>query len=180
MKEIISPSGSADLPMIFEIINESARAYKGVIPADRWHEPYMPMAELISEISKGVKFYGYYASDRLAGVMGIQDVKDVTLIRHAYVRTEYRSQGIGRKLLTHLNQLTGRPVLIGTWKAATWAIRFYEKNGFVLLGDDETNRLLKTYWTVSDRQIEESIVLADHRWRDYANHSAAPAPGAVH
>ena len=169
MKEIISPCGSADLPMIFEIINESAQAYKGVIPADRWHEPYMPMAELVSEISKGVRFYGYCAGDRLVGVMGVQDVKDVTLIRHAYVRTECRSQGIGGKLLTHLNQVTARPVLIGTWKAATWAIRFYEKNGFVLLGEDEKNRLLKIYWTVPERQIEESIVLAYQRWRDYAS-----------
>ncbi len=167
MKETISPCGSKDLPIIFEIINESAHAYKGVIPADRWHEPYMPMAELVSEISKGVKFYGYFAGDRLVGVMGVQDVKDVTLIRHAYVRTKCRSQGIGGKLLTYLNQLTSRPVLIGTWKAATWAIRFYEKNGFVLLGDDEKNRLLKIYWTVPDRQVKESIVLADHRWRDY-------------
>ena len=117
----ISLCGSADLPTIIEIINESALAYKEVIPADRWHEPYMPMAELISEIGKGIRFYGYGAGDRLVGVMGIQDVKDVTLIRHAYVRTECRGQGIGRKLLTYLNQLTDRPVLIGTWKAATWA-----------------------------------------------------------
>ncbi len=174
MKEIISLCGSADVPMIFEIINESALAYKGVIPADRWHGPYMPMAELVSEIGKGVKFYGYYTSDRLTGVMGIQDVKDVTLSRHAYVRTEYRSQGIGGKLLTHLNQLTRRPVLIGTWKAAAWAIRFYEKNGFVLVGDDEKNRLLKIYWTVPDRQIEESIVLADQRWRDYSRGMIEP------
>ncbi len=101
--------------------------------------------------------------------MGIQDVKDVTLIRHAYVRPECRGQGIGRKLLTYLNQLTGRPVLVGTWKAASWAIRFYEKNGFVLLPDDEKNRLLKIYWTVPDRQIEESVVLADRRWHDHAN-----------
>jgi len=168
MKEI-SIFDSADLPTVLEIINESALAYKGVIPTDRWHEPYMPMAELLSEISKGVRFYVYCAGDGLAGVMGIQDVKDVTLIRHAYVRPECRGQGIGRKLLTYLNQLTGRPVLVGTWKAASWAIRFYEKNGFVLLPDDEKNRLLKIYWTVPDRQIEESVVLADRRWHDHAN-----------
>jgi GNAT superfamily N-acetyltransferase len=157
MKEIVL-CGSADLPIIFEIINESALVYKGVIPADRWHEPYMPMSELLSEIGKGIRFYGYGIGDRLAGVMGIQDVKDVTLIRHAYVRTECRGQGIGRKLLAHLNRLTDRPVLIGTWKAATWAIRFYEKSGFALMGDDEKNRLLKIYWNVPDRQIEESVV----------------------
>ena len=162
----ISLSESADLPAIYEIINESALAYKGVIPADRWHEPYMPREELESEIGKGVRFYCYRAADGVLGVMGIQDVKDVTLIRHAYVRTQFRSQGIGRELLAHLNQLTNRPVLIGTWKAATWAVRFYEKNGFMLVSEAEKNRLLKIYWTVPDRQIEESVVLADKRWRE--------------
>jgi len=175
MNEIISPCGSADLPMIYEIINESAHAYQGVIPADRWHEPYMPMAELISEIGKGVRFYGNYEGHRLVGVMGIQDVQDVTLIRHAYVRTECRNRGIGRRLLTHLNQLAIRPVLIGTWKAAIWAVRFYDKNGFVLLGEDEKNLVLKIYWTVPDRQIEESAVLANQRWRDHADNSPEPA-----
>src|SRR5258707_13129453 len=112
MKEKISPCGSKDLPIICEIINESAHAYKGVIPADRWHEPYMPMAELVSEISKGVKFYGYSAGDRLAGVMGVQDVKDVTLIRHAYVRTKCRSQGIGGEDPTHFYPLSRVTALI--------------------------------------------------------------------
>lgn len=162
----ITPTGPADLPDIFEIINESAIAYRGVIPPDRWHEPYMPMAELTAEIGKGIRFYGYRASGRLIGVMGIQDVKDVTLIRHAYVRTAARGQGIGGKLLVYLNQLTARPVLIGTWKAATWAIAFYEKNGFEVVGDEEKDRLLKIYWTVPDRQIEESVVLVDDRWRE--------------
>lgn len=162
----ISLCGPADLPAIGHIINESALAYKGVIPADRWHEPYMPMTELQSEIGKGVRFYGIRVDGRLAGVMGIQDVKDVTLIRHAYVRTALRGHGIGRKLLTFLNQLTVRPVLIGTWKAASWAIRFYEKNGFACVDDDEKNRLLKIYWTVPDRQVEESVVLVDQRWRE--------------
>jgi GNAT superfamily N-acetyltransferase len=174
MKPMIAPCGSADIPAILEIINDSARAYKGVIPADRWHEPYMPMAELISEIGKGVRFYGYYSEERLNGVMGIQDVKDVTLIRHAYVRSEYRGQSIGGRLLTHLNRLSCRPVLIGTWKAATWAIRFYEKNGFVLVGNDEKNRLLKSYWSIPNRQIEESIVLVDKRWRNHADKSTGP------
>jgi GNAT superfamily N-acetyltransferase len=161
----ITPCPAADLPAIFEIINESALAYKGVIPADRWHEPYMPMAELKSEIAKGVRFYGYKLDGRLAGVMGIQDVKDVTLIRHAYVRTKQRRHGVGQALLEHLNQLSPRPVLIGTWKAATWAIRFYEKNGFALVSDEEKNRLLRIYWTIPDRQVEESVVLVSPRWR---------------
>jgi GNAT superfamily N-acetyltransferase len=161
----IGPSQPADAPVILEIINDSAQAYKGVIPADRWHEPYMPMAELQSEIGKGVRFYCTRLDDRIVGVMGIQDVKDVTLIRHAYVRTRSRRHGIGQALLKQLNQLTTRPVLIGTWKAATWAIRFYEKNGFTLVGDDEKNRLLRTYWTIPARQVEESVVLVDRRWR---------------
>jgi len=160
--------GPSDLPTIYEIINESAMAYKGVIPADRWHEPYMPMGELHSEINKGVRFYGYWIESRLIGVMGVQDVQDVTLIRHAYVRTEFRGQGIGRELLACLRQLTSRPVLIGTWKAASWAVHFYEKNGFVQVEESEKNSLLQTYWRVPDRQIEESVVLADRRWREDA------------
>jgi GNAT superfamily N-acetyltransferase len=162
----ITPCDESDVPVIFDIINQSALAYKGVIPPDRWHEPYMPLPDLESEIARGVRFFGYRFDGRLAGVMGIQDVKDVTLIRHAYVRSEYRRQGIGRALLDALAQLTERPVLIGTWKAATWAVRFYEKNGFVLVSEEEKNRLLKIYWTIPERQIEESVVLADSKWRD--------------
>lgn len=161
----IAACQASDLPAIFEIINDAAQAYKGVIPADRWHEPYMPMAELESEIAKGVRFYGHTLEGRLIGVMGIQDVKDVTLIRHAYVRTQSRRHGIGQALLEHLNGLTPRPVLIGTWKAATWAIRFYEKNGFRLVGEEEKNRLLRTYWTIPPRQVEESVVLVSPRWK---------------
>jgi GNAT superfamily N-acetyltransferase len=157
----IRPCDRGDVPSIFEIINQSALAYKGVIPADRWHEPYMPLAELEEEIAKGVRFFGSCLEDRLVGVIGIQEVMDVTLIRHAYVRTEYRGHGVGRALLEAMNELSTRPKLIGAWKAATWAIRFYEKNGFVVVGDEEKNRLLRTYWTVPDRQIEESVVLAD-------------------
>ena len=147
------------------IINDAAVAYRGVIPADRWHEPYMPMPELQSEIGKGVRFYCATQGERVIGAMGIQDVKDVTLIRHAYVRTAARRHGIGQALLEHLNQLTQRPVLIGTWRAATWAIRFYEKNGFRLLSEEEKNRVLPKYWTIPARQVEESVVLADSRWR---------------
>jgi GNAT superfamily N-acetyltransferase len=161
----IGPCTAVDVPAIFEIINQSAQAYKGVIPADRWHEPYMPQAELESEIARGVRFFGCRLDGQLVGVMGIQDVKDVTLIRHAYVRPEHRGHGIGGALLESLSRLTSRPVLIGTWKAATWAIRFYEKHGFALASDEEKDRLLKIYWTVPERQIAESVVLSDARWR---------------
>jgi GNAT superfamily N-acetyltransferase len=154
-----------EVSTICEIINESASAYKGVIPADRWHEPYMPLTALESETAKGVRFFGYRVNDSLVGVMGIQEVKDVTLIRHAYVRSASRGLGVGGELLSYLRQLSERPVLIGTWKAAIWAIRFYEKNGFALLDDREKDRLLKIYWTIPERQVEESVVLADARWQ---------------
>jgi N-acetylglutamate synthase-like GNAT family acetyltransferase len=144
---------------MFAIVNDAAQAYKGVIPADRWHEPYMPLDELKDEIAAGVKFWGYEDGGQLIGVMGMQPVKDVTLIRHAYVKTKMRNQGIGGKLLTHLlAQLKGR-ILVGTWKAAVWAIRFYEKHGFQLVSEEEKNRLLKTYWNIPARQIETSAVL---------------------
>ena len=162
----IAPCTPADEPAIYDIINDAAQAYKGVIPADRWHEPYMSMDELRSEIGKGVRFHGCTVDGRLTGVMGIQDVKDVTLIRHAYVRTRDRRHGLGQALLAHLTALTPRPMLIGTWKAASWAIRFYEKNGFRVVSEAEKNRLLRTYWTIPDRQVEESVVLADHRLRE--------------
>jgi len=133
----------------------------------------MPAAELQSEIDRGVRFHGCRLDGALVGVMGVQDVQDVTLIRHAYVRTALRSHGIGTALLAHLRQLTDRPILIGTWKAATWAIAFYRRHGFTLVGDAEYRPLLQRYWTVPDRQIEESVVLADDRWREPG---AAPAP----
>jgi GNAT superfamily N-acetyltransferase len=154
-----------DIPRIAEIINESAQAYKGVIPVDRWHVPYMSLDELKSEIFKGVRFYGWYGEGGLAGVMGIQNVKNVTLIRHAYVLTASRQKGIGGELLSELRRLTDRPILIGTWRAASWAVAFYRKNGFELVTDEEKNALLRKYWTVPERQIEESVVLADERWR---------------
>ena len=119
-----------DFETIYEIVNDAARAYKGVIPADRWHEPYMSREELRREIDAGVRFWGYECDGALIGVMGVQDVQDVTLIRHAYVRTARRGQGVGSKLLEHLRAHIERPALIGTWAAATWAIRFYEKHGF--------------------------------------------------
>ena len=150
-----------EIEQIHSIIIDASIAYKNVIPKDCWHEPYMTLKELKNEISKGVNFYGYYKKSNLIGVMGIQNVKDVTLIRHAYVLTKERQKGIGTKLLNHLKKLADRPVLIGTWKAAEWAITFYNKNCFALVTEKEKNILLKKYWTISKRQIEESVVLAD-------------------
>jgi GNAT superfamily N-acetyltransferase len=160
----IRACAAADVPEICAIINDAASAYKGVIPADRWHEPYMPREELEKEIAAGVRFSGYVEKGVLLGVMGIQDVKDVTLIRHAYVRTTARNQGIGGKLLAHLITLTQKPVLIGTWAAATWAIRFYEHHGFRVVSESEKNVLLKKYWTIPDRQVATSVVLVDGKF----------------
>jgi GNAT superfamily N-acetyltransferase len=157
---MIRPCNDSDLAAVYEIINEAAQAYKGVIPAERWKEPYMPEAELRHEITEGVVFYGDEEEGRLVGVMGIQHVKDVTLIRHAYVRPAWQNRGIGSRLLDHLRTLTDRPVLIGTWAAATWAIRFYEKHGFRLVTPEEKDRLLKEYWSVPPQQIANSVVLA--------------------
>jgi GNAT superfamily N-acetyltransferase len=156
-----------DLQAIIEIINDAAQAYRGVIPADRWHEPYMPMEALLGEVDSGVNFWGYHEGGELLGVMGIQPVRGVTLIRHAYVRTAHRGRGIGGQLLNFLLATTDTPVLIGTWAAATWAIAFYEKYGFRRVTVEEKNRLLRTYWTIPERQVETSVVLADARW--YAN-----------
>ncbi len=153
---------------IYEIINDAAIAYKKVIPADRWKEPYMSKAELQREIEEGIDFYGYYEGDELVGVMGIQNVQDVTLIRHAYVRTTKRRRGTGSALLSLLRGKTMRPLLIGTWEAAGWAIRFYEKHGFKLVPPEEKDRLLKKYWSIPDRQIETSVVLADPKWFEVA------------
>lgn len=154
-----------DFEVIWDIIIDGARAYKGVIPADCWTEPYMSRDELRHEIEDGVVFWGCEEAGTLAGIMGIQPVKDVTLIRHAYVRTSSQKQGIGRRLLSHLLGLASGPVLIGTWADAVWAIRFYERYGFQIVAPEEKNRLLKQYWTVPERQIETSVVLADPKWR---------------
>jgi N-acetylglutamate synthase-like GNAT family acetyltransferase len=152
-----------DFGAILEIINDAAQAYRGAIPADCWKDPYMPEPELRHEIANGVAFWGCEENDELVGVMGIQDVADVTLIRHAYVRTALRRRGIGAKLLTHLHKLAEKPILIGTWKSATWAVRFYSKHGFRVVPEEEKNRLLRKYWTIPDRQIETSLVLAEVR-----------------
>ena len=151
---------SNEFELIYDIINDAAQAYQGVIPADCWHQPYMSKAELRHEIEAGVVFWGFETGGELVGVMGIQPVQDVTLIRHAYVRTTRRNRGVGGQLLRHLSTLTDRPILIGTWVDAVWAIRFYEKHGFRLVTPEEKDRLLRKYWTISDRQVETSVVLA--------------------
>jgi len=154
----------ADFESIYEIINEAAQVYRGIIPDDRWKEPYMPRDELKKEIDADVEFWGYEEHGELVGVMGIQHVDDVTLVRHSYVRTANQSQGIGGKLLSQLRTMTSLPILIGTWADASWAIRFYENHGFVLVSPEEKNRLLKKYWSIPDRQIETSVVLAEQKW----------------
>jgi N-acetylglutamate synthase-like GNAT family acetyltransferase len=156
---VIRRCGERDFVSIFEVINDAARAYRGIIPEDRYHEPYMPEDELRRQIEEGVDFWAYELSGGIAGVMGIQHVEDVTLIRHAYVRTVLRNKGIGGQLLGHLVSMTARPVLIGTWADAVWAIRFYEKHGFAKVSQEEKDRLLKRYWRIPERQVETSVVL---------------------
>ncbi len=151
----------SDFGAMFEIINDAAQAYRDVIPHDRWHEPYMPREELRREIRDGIRFWGYEENGNLIGVMGIQDAGDVTLIRHAYVSTSERRKGIGSMLLSELVTKTDRPLLIGTWADASWAIRFYEKHGFRLVSPEEKDRLLKAYWKIPARQVETSVVLSD-------------------
>ena len=155
----------SDLNAIFEIINDGAQAYKGSIPDDRWHEPYMPMEELKEEMEKGVRFWGLERDGQLLGVMGLQDRGDVVLIRHAYVRTRAQHMGVGTRLLQHLESSSELPMLVGTWAAASWAISFYERNGYTRLPEEEKNRLLRTYWTIPERQVETSVVLANEIWR---------------
>ena len=148
---------------ILAIVNTAAEAYRGVIPDDRWHEPYMPADELDEEIAAGVRFSGYEADGELIGVMGTQEVDDVTLIRHAYVAPGSQRRGVGGALLEQLVAATERPILVGTWAAADWAIRFYERHGFELVGPERTAELLRTYWSIPDRQIETSVVLSLRR-----------------
>jgi len=156
----IRPCGMADLPALFSIVNDAAQAYKGVIPDDCWHEPYMPLDQLKRETREGIVFWGCESGGTLVGMMGIQDRGEVSLIRHAYVQTAQRRKGIGEKLLMHLEGTTAKPILIGTWSAAAWAIRFYEKNGYRVLSRPETERLLHEHWRIPERQIETSVVLA--------------------
>lgn len=160
---MIRQCNKADIEAIFDIVNDAAEAYRGRLEADCWHEPYMPMDYLRGEIDSGVVFWGYEQSDQLLGVMGIQDVLDVTLIRHAYVRTADRGKGIGSRLIRHLLTLTDRPKMIGTWKAATWAIDFYAKHGFQLVTEEEKEHLLRKYWSLPIRQITTSVVMVDEK-----------------
>ena len=161
---IIRDLTDSDLPAVLAIINDAARAYRGVIPDDRWHEPYMPAAELASEIAAGVVFRVIEQDGRLTAVMGLQDRGDVVLVRHAYVAPSAQRSGLGTRLLREMERLVDKPVLIGTWADARWAIDFYVRNGFTVVPPDEKERLLRTYWSIPARQVETSVVLADRRW----------------
>ena len=156
----------SDLDVILEIINDGARAYQGFIPEDCWHYPYMSAREPLRETKDGVVFFAHEQDGTLRAVMGIQDRGDVCLIRHAYVRTAERNRGLGTKLLAFLESTTAKPLLVGTWAAAVWAIAFYQKRGYRILPAGEKDRLLRTYWTISERQTETSVVLASPRWVD--------------
>jgi len=148
------------------IVNDASGAYRGVIPEDRWHEPYMPAEELQKEIAAGVVFWVAEDEGRLTGVMAIQDKGDVALVRHAYVVTTTQRSGIGTRLLRHVEGLTDKPILIGTWAAASWAIDFYRRNGFTVVSNADKDRLLQTYWSIPKRQVETSVVLANPRWME--------------
>jgi N-acetylglutamate synthase-like GNAT family acetyltransferase len=160
----IRKSTASDFEAILAIINDAAQAYRGVIPIDRWREPYMSADELAKEIADGVIFWVVEDDGRLSGVMGIQDKEDVALVRHAYTATTAQRKGIGTRLLRHVETLTGKPILIGTWADASWAIEFYRGNGFTVVSERVKNDLLRKYWSIPARQIETSVVLADRRW----------------
>jgi GNAT superfamily N-acetyltransferase len=153
-------------PAIVAIVNAAAEAYRGVIPADRWHEPYMPARELDEEIASGVVFWGCEIDGELVGIMGVQPVGDVDLIRHAYVSPDHQGQGVGGALLEQLASSATRPMLVGTWAAADWAIRFYRRHGFEQVSPERKDELLRRYWTIPDRQIETSVVLASPQLRE--------------
>lgn len=169
---MIRPCTDADFQVIRAIINEAAEAYREVIPGDRWHEPYMPHSALGAEIEAGVQFWGWEDSGTLIGVMGLQQVRDATLIRHAYVRTAHQGRGIGAALLKFLADRSTGPLLVGTWAAAEWAIRFYQRHGFRLVTAEEKDRLIRAYWTIPDRQKKTSVVLA------YTEQSSSCDPAA--
>jgi GNAT superfamily N-acetyltransferase len=157
----IRPCRDDERGAIVSIVNAAAEAYRGVIPADRWHEPYMPLHELEGEIAAGVAFWGYYADGVLVGIMGIQPVRDVDLIRHAYVAPASQRHGVGGALIEHLTGRATQRILVGTWAAAVWAISFYRRHGFEQVSPERKDQLLKTYWTIPERQIETSVVLAN-------------------
>jgi N-acetylglutamate synthase-like GNAT family acetyltransferase len=161
---LIRKSGEADFSAILAIINDAARAYRGVIPNDRWHEPYMSADELRRELAEGVIFWVAEQDGNVSGAMGIQDKRDVALVRHAYVVPGAQRSGVGTSLLRHVEGLVEKPILIGTWAAASWAIDFYRRNGFSVVTNEEKDRLLRTYWSIPERQIETSVVLANSQW----------------
>jgi len=163
---MIRKSVDNDFAAMLAIINDAARAYRGVIPADRWHEPYMPADELSEEIASGVVFWVAEREGQLAGLMGIQDKGEVALVRHAYVAPDTQKTGVGTTLLRHVQSLTDKPILIGTWAAASWAIEFYRRNGFTVVSTTQKDRLLQKYWSIPARQVETSVVLADRRWME--------------
>ena len=156
----IRPCRDGEREAILAIVNAAAEAYRGVIPPDRWHEPYMSSEELAREIDAGIEFWGYEEDGELVGVIGIQPLSDVDLIRHAYVSPSRQRGGIGGALLEHVSRAATRRILVGTWAAADWAISFYRRHGFELLSRERATELLRTYWTIPDRQIETSVVLA--------------------
>lgn len=166
---MIRPCTLDDLDEIRVIVNDAAEAYRGVIADDCWTVPYMSAEELRHEIDDGVQFWGAVADGRLLAVMGLQQVGDVALIRHAYTRTANQGAGLGDALLACLRERTDRPVLVGTWKAATWAIAFYQRRGFRLVDAVQKDDLLRRYWSVPPRQMQESVVLADARWFEGAS-----------
>jgi len=163
---MIRKSVDDDFAAMLAIINDAARAYRGVIPADRWHEPYMPADELSKEIASGVVFWVAEQEGQLAGLMGIQEKGDVALVRHAYVASDMQKSGVGTTLLRHVQSLSDKPILIGTWAAAAWAIEFYRRNGFTVVSTRQKDRLLRKYWSIPARQVETSVVLADRRWME--------------
>jgi GNAT superfamily N-acetyltransferase len=162
----IRPCTHDERPAILAIVNAAAAAYRGVIPDDRWHEPYMGLDELEREIAGGVAFWGYETDGELVGVMGVQPADDVDLIRHAYVVPGRQRHGVGAALLLHLRRQTAKRMLVGTWAAADWAIRFYRRHGFELVSPEHTTTLLETYWSIPDRQVETSVVLAHPPFED--------------
>lgn len=172
----IRPCTESDREQILEIINAAAEAYRGVIPADRWHDPYMSVADLERDIDAGVVFWGHESEGTLTGVMGIQPVQDVDLIRHAYVRPGLQRIGTGAALMKHLRGQTDRRLLVGTWAAAEWAIRFYQRNGFELLPRVEAEPMLRKYWSIPERQIETSVVLIDRTIRTPSGSTGAAPP----
>jgi N-acetylglutamate synthase-like GNAT family acetyltransferase len=161
---LIRKSVQADFDAILAIVNAAAQAYRGVIPADRWRDPYMSSDELDKEIADGVVFWVTEEDGRLLGVMGTQDKGEVTLVRHAYVTPSQQRKGVGTELLRQVQDLTSKPVLIGTWADASWAVEFYRRNGFTVVPNSRKDSLLRKYWSIPARQIETSVVLADGRW----------------